>query len=113
MTMMALAPIVAGCSSSSRPTSRVSPSVAPTASIPTAAGDTCSWLSIEDVRRVIGQNVEAGSSDPRIPLCTYDYTSETGIRTDLVVGPWQSSAQSIGTFTLPNHSREVIEDLGD
>jgi hypothetical protein len=112
-TMIVLAVIAAGCSSSSPSSSRVAPLVAPTASSPTAAGGPCTWLSIEDVRRIIGPNVEAGSSDPTIPLCTYAYTSKTGVSTDLVVGPWDQSAQSIGSFALPNHSHEVVADLGD
>ncbi len=73
----------------------------------------CSWLRIQDVRRIIGPNVGVGAPNPHFPQCSFDYTSATGIRTDLVVGYGEVTAQSIRSFTLPNHRNQVVENLGD
>jgi hypothetical protein len=77
--------------------------------------DPCTWLSDDAVRRVIGRHVEPGSNEPSIPLCTYTYTSDTGVLTDLVVGPWNDAvvAEPVDDFSLPNHGREIVSGLGD
>jgi hypothetical protein len=78
--------------------------------------DPCTWLSHEEVRDVIDRDIEPGStfSKTSFPLCTYVYTSASGVSTDLVVGPWSDAvAEAIGDYEVPNHTAEVVRDLGD
>lgn len=65
------------------------------------------------MRRIVASNIEDGTNDPVTSLCTYEFTSQTGVRTDLVVGPWQQALGPLESFNLPNHSRESIYGLGD
>jgi hypothetical protein len=79
-----------------------------------ASPDPCAWLRIEDVRRIISTNVDAGRSDATTPLCTYGYTSDSGITTDLVVGPWPAAVMGpLDAAQLPGRTKQVVPGVGD
>jgi hypothetical protein len=102
VTLLVVVPIGAACSSSD-PKNRGARST-----------DPCTWLRIEDVRRIIRVNVEVGRSEATTPLCTYAYTSASGITTDLVVGPWQASVMGpLDAARLPGRAKEVVPGVGD
>ena len=105
---------LAACSSAGSAT-HAAPTTSSVSAKPSAATESCTWFTLDQVRRVIGTNVEAGRSDQTIdPLCTYTYTSKTGVSTDLVVGSWNSALNgSIDDFQLPGRTRHDITGLGD
>jgi hypothetical protein len=62
----------------------------------------------------MGLALGSGENDPSIPLCTFSYTSRTGVSTDLVIGPWDVAREgAIRTFTMSGHRRQVVSGLGD
>lgn len=69
----------------------------------------CAWVSAAEASRAIGIRVLAGYKDPDISLCTYEFTSRSGVNTDLVVGPVDQKAD---TFRLEHHQRIVVNGLG-
>jgi hypothetical protein len=75
--------------------------------------DPCEWLTVQDVQSIVDRSVEEGGSEPLFPLCTYAYTSDTGVRTDVVVGPWDEGLGSVSDFNPPNHERQEINGLGE
>jgi hypothetical protein len=63
------------------------------------------------VRRAIAIDVAPARNEPEIPLCSFAFTSRSGVRTDLVVGPWNGGA--IADVRLQGRRRFVVTGLGD
>jgi hypothetical protein len=75
-----------------------------------ATSGPCSWLSEEEVEAAIGTDVSAGSYDAAVDLCTYEFTSRTGISTDLVVGPLSDAP---GSILSARYQRVSVAGIGD
>lgn len=90
----------------------VAPTFATTKQV--ASTDPCTWLSTEDVSRVLGvQAVVDSNSGPPVPICTFAFRSSSGIATDLVVSPSNLNPKAMPSTAFPGHTRQRVDGLGD
>lgn len=80
---------------------------------PDAVRDQCDWLTPAEVSAAIG--IEVGDGIPTEDWsCTFEYTSESGIRTDIVFARDDLFIpENIEEFRLDDHGHEAVAGLGD
>jgi hypothetical protein len=87
------------------------PSARTTSSPSTATGsdDPCTWTTAAEVSAALGVPVDPPRRDPEIALCTFEFTSKTGVRSDLVIGPASLPVEAM----LDDRPRREVRNLGD
>jgi hypothetical protein len=110
--VLAAAIVIVGCSACS---SAATPRAATPMTSQQSTDNPCTWVSVAEVRAIVGPNADEGQLDPVGPdSCSYGYTSTTGVTTDVVVGPWPESVLGpIDQFQPAKRHRQEVTGLGD
>jgi hypothetical protein len=85
----------------------------PLVSATSASARPCSWLTPQQVSRVIGRPVAAGVPNALSRSCSFAFTSASGISTDVVVAAWDVAAESLHRLSMAGHEKHAVEGVGE